>query len=139
MILNGEPADDVVEYATNVINDLRAKKVPTEKVVIKTQITRDIKSYDNLPPHVAIAIKMQERGVKVGAGTIIRYVVVGNKGIIRDRSKLLEDVKEGEYDAEYYISNQVVPAIGKILEVIGYDSSELGEKHKQKKLEGFFG
>lgn len=139
MILNGEPAENVIEYATNVINDLRAKKVPTEKVVIKTQITKDIKSYDNVPPHVAIAMKMQERGVKVGAGTIIRYVVVGTKGIIRDRSKLPEDVKEGDYDAEYYISNQVVPAIGKILEVIGYDSSDLGEKHKQKKLENFFG
>ena len=139
MILNGEKTEEVVEYVRDVIKKLRGKEMPADKVTIKTQITREIKSYENIPPHVAIAMKMQQQGRKVGAGTIVRYVVVEGKGIIRDRAKLPEEVKEGEYDAEYYVTNQVVPAVGKILEVVGYDSSELLEEHKQKKLESFFG
>lgn len=139
MILNGEKSEEVAGHVKDVIKSLRAREVPKEKVVIKTQVTRDIKSYENIPPHVAIAMKMQEKGVKVGAGTIVRYVVVEGKGIIRDRSKLPEEVDEGEYDAEYYVTNQVIPAVGKILEVIGYDSTQLAEEHSQKKLESFFG
>lgn len=139
MILSGEAADNVVDYVKDTIAKLRNKEVATEKVVIRTQITREVGSYDNIPPHVAIAIKMQERGEKVGAGTTVSYVVTEGKSRIRDRARLPEEVKEGEYDAEYYITNQVVPSVGKILEVIGYDSSQLLEEKKQSKLQSFFG
>ncbi len=138
MILGGESAENSVEYVKEVIKSLRDKKVATEKVMIKTQITRDVKSYENIPPHVAIALRMQERGERVGAGTTVSYVVTEGRSIIRDRAKLPEEVKEGEYDAEYYIANQVVPAVGKILEVIGYDSSQLLEEREQSKLQRFF-
>ncbi len=138
MILNGEAAENAADYVKEIIRKLRSKKVETEKVTIKTQITREVKSYENIPPHVAIAMKMQERGEKVGAGTTVSYVVTEGKSIIRDRAKLPEEVKEGEYDAEYYVANQVVPAVGKILEVIGCESSQLLEEREQKKLESFF-
>ncbi len=138
MILSGESAENSVEYVKEVIKNLRDKKVATGMVTIKTQITREVKSYENIPPHVAIAIKMQEHGEKVGAGTTVSYVVTEGKSIIRDRAKLPEEVKEGEYDAEYYIANQVVPAVGKILEVIGYDSGQLLEEREQSKLQSFF-
>ncbi len=139
MILNGEAKENVAGYVMDIIKELREKKVSTEKVTIKTQITREVKSYENIPPHVAIAMKMQERGEKVGAGTTVSYVVTEGRSIIRDRAKLPEEVVEGEYDPEYYIANQVVPAVGKILEVIGYHSSQLLEEREQKKLESFFG
>ncbi|MBN2454877.1 hypothetical protein JXB11_05020, partial [Candidatus Woesearchaeota archaeon] len=57
---------------------------------------------------------------------------------IRDRAKLPEEVKEGEYDAEYYINNQVLPAVGKIFEVLGYDIDGIVNKKEQSKLESFF-
>ena len=82
---------------------------------------------------------MKKKGHKVAAGTGVRYVVTEGRGPIRDRIKLPDEIAEGEYDAEYYVSNQVVPAVGKLLEVMGYDSSELAEEHRQKKLESFFG
>ena len=49
-----------------------------------------------------------------------------------------EEVKGSNYDSEYYISNQVLPAVARAMEVIGYDTSELAEGHRQKKLESFF-
>ncbi len=139
MILSGETKENVADYIKEVIRTLRSKKVATEKVTIKTQITREVKSYENIPPHVAIAIKMQERGEKVGAGTTVSYIVTEGRSIIRDRAKLPEEVKAGEYDAEYYIANQVVPSVGKILDVIGYESRQLLEEREQSKLQSFFG
>lgn len=139
MILSEEDVEKVVEYVKNIIGDLRQKKIDVDKLVIKTQVSRDLSSYDNIPPHVAIAIKMQERGQKVGAGTMIKYVVTQGEKRVRDRARLREEVKEGEYDAEYYINNQVIPAVGKILEVVGYDVTDLTEEKEQSKLQSFFG
>jgi len=137
MILNGEENEKIVDYVKEIVRKLREKEVPTEKVLIKTQLSRDIKNYTNVPPHVAVAKRMQEKGQKVSKGTAIRYVVVEGKGVIRDRSKLPEEVNEGEYDAEYYLTHQVIPSVGKILEVIGYDAEELLNQ-EQSKLQTFF-
>ena len=70
---------------------------------------------------------------------MIRFVVLQGSDIIRNRSKLPEEVKENNNDADYYINNQVVPAIEKIFEVIGYSKDDLVESKHQKKLDKFFG
>ena len=56
----------------------------------------------------------------------------------KEEVKLPEEVKQQEYDADYYIHNQVVPAVERIFEVLGYSKEELIEHKEQKKLEGFF-
>jgi DNA polymerase I len=63
---------------------------------------------------------------------------VQGRDIIRNRSKLPEEVKENEYDADYYINHQVVPAVERIFDVLGYHKLDLLESKEQKKLEGFF-
>lgn len=139
MILNSLPKEEVAAYIKNAVNLLRTKKIPLDKVMIRTQISRELRSYENTPPHVAIAIRMQERGEKIGAGTTVSYIVTEGKGAIRDRARLPEEVKDGEYDAEYYITNQVIPAVERLLEVIGCTKEEITETYLQKKLESYFG
>ncbi len=138
MILEGGENHEVAKYVKEIIMQLRIKAIPVEKVIIRTQLSRDIKGYANMPPHVAIALRMQQQGKRITAGTAIPYIVTEGKSIIRERAKLPEEVKGNEYDAEYYVMNQVIPAVSRIMEVIGYDSTELAESHKQKKLENFF-
>ena len=33
------------------------------------------------------------------------------KGMIRDRSRMVDEIKDEKYDSDYYINNQVVPAV----------------------------
>ena len=79
---------------------------------------------------------MKQRGIEVGPGSIIRYVVVGNKGKIRDRVKSIDECKGKEYDADYYINNQILPAVDKIFEALDIDEKELVDVG-QKKLGDF--
>ena len=72
-------------------------------------------------------------------GTMINYIVVAGRGQIRDRAKFPEEVKEGQYDPEYYISHQIIPCVEKIFEVLGYKKDDLIASKTQKKLESFFG
>ena len=118
---------------------MRDKKIPMDKLVIKTQLKKNIGDYEAIGPHVAVAKEMLKRGIPIDAGTMIEYVVAPGKpkDKIRDKAKLPEDVKNGEYDIDYYINNQMLHAVGNIFEVFNIDLKEFAEGKKQKKLLDF--
>ena len=65
-------------------------------------------------------------------------MVTAGNDIIRNRVKLPEEVQGNDYDAEYYINNQVIPAVERIFDVLGYSREMLAGSHEQKTLAGFF-
>lgn len=139
IILRENKPEAAFEYVKEVVNSVRSKNAATEKVVITTQLQKEISSYESYGPHVAAAQRMKDQGIPAGPGSIIRYVVVQGSDRIRDRVKLPEEVREGEYDAEYYINNQIVPAVEKLFDVFGYNAEELAAEKTQKKLQAWFG
>ncbi|MEK6849505.1 MAG: hypothetical protein AABY01_02960, partial [Nanoarchaeota archaeon] len=92
---------------------------------------------ENISPHVAAAKRMMERGMPVGAGTIVKYIVMAGKGKIRDRIKLEDEAEQEGYDAEYYIEHQVLAAVERIFDVLGIQLSELEKKGSQSTLGNF--
>ena len=48
-------------------------------------------------------------------------------------------MKEGEYDAEYYVNNQIVPAVERLFDIFGYPAEELEAEKTQQKLQAYFG
>ena len=137
IILRENDTKKALEYVKNVVSDLRSKKIPMEKVIIHTQLQKDILDYAAKGPHVAVAQRLKNKGRVIGPGSIIKYVVTQGNDIIRNRSKLPEEIKEGEYDADYYINNQVIPAVERIFNVLGYKKEDLLEQKEQTKLTGF--
>jgi DNA polymerase I len=91
-----------------------------------------------MAPHVLAAKKSIERGRKVERGSIIRYVVVKGKEPISKRAEPIEDVNISNYDPNYYIENQVLPAVGRIVESLGYSEQEILHNEKQSSLDAFF-
>ncbi|MCH8903565.1 MAG: DNA polymerase, partial [Bacteroidetes bacterium] len=130
--------EKALRYAKTVIDDLRNKKIPINKVIIHTQLQKEIEDYDARGPHVAVAQMLRNKGINVGPGSMIKFVVTQGNDIIRNRAKLPDEIKKEDYDADYYINHQVVPAIERIFEVFGYKKEELMETKEQTKLEGFF-
>jgi DNA polymerase I len=63
---------------------------------------------------------------------IMTYVITKKGTSISDKARIMEDVKEGDYDQDYYLDNQVIPAVARIRELLGYTEDEL--KGKQKTL-----
>ena len=138
IILRENNLEKAVVYIKHVISELREKKVPIEKVVIHTQLQRDVSEYDSIGPHVAIAQKLKNKGIDVKPGTIIKYVVMPGKDRIRDRVKLPEEITQNDYDSEYYINNQIIPSVERILNVLGYKKEDILINKDQEKLGRFF-
>lgn len=130
--------DGDVEKAVKIVKEVTEKlskyEVPPEKLVIHEQITRDLRDYKATGPHVAIAKRLAARGIKIRPGTVISYIVLKGSGRIGDRAIPFDefDPTKHKYDADYYIENQVLPAVERILKAFGYRKEDLRyQKTKQ--------
>lgn len=138
IILKEDDTSKAFNYVKSVVTELKNRTIDVEDVVMSTQLQKDISDYESIGPHVAAAIRMRDKGLEVGPGTFIRFVVTVGKGPVRDRVKLPIEIENNEYDSDYYINNQVLPAVDRIFDVLGYDIKRLLEDKNQSKLSKFF-
>jgi DNA polymerase Pol2 len=140
-VLKSGKSDDALEYVKGIIKKLQKREIEKEELVIKSQLTKPISEYIAISPHVTAAKKMLEMGLPIRPGMMIEYYVAETKAkekgklLVRERIKLSNE--KGEYDIEYYLGHQIIPAVGNILEVFGINLKEMAEKKKQMKLGEF--
>ena len=133
-----EKVQEALKYVKDTIKELRGGKMPLDRLILKTQITRELSSYSSFAPHVKVAQEMKQKGEIVDAGTIISFIIVKGKGLIRDRAKIPSEVSAGEYDAEYYVDHQLIPAVSSIFAVLGYNEEVVFKESSQTGLGKFF-
>jgi DNA polymerase, archaea type len=137
-ILKDASPSKAAKIIQEVIERIKKGDIPLEDLVIHTQLTKNPDKYQQRAPHVLAAKKAIERGREVGRGSIIRYIVVKGKGPISQRAEPLEDADVANYDPSYYIDNQVLPAISRIIDSLGYSHDEIVHREKQSSLDAFF-
>ncbi|MEM2878345.1 MAG: DNA-directed DNA polymerase [Candidatus Hadarchaeales archaeon] len=138
ILKDGSP-QKAAEIIRRVTRDIQEGRVALEDLVIYTQLKMPIESYRSVGPHVVAAKRLRSLGRKVEPGMMIAYIVVRGHGSISERSYPLEMLGGRSYDPEYYISNQVLPAVMRIMEVLGYSEDDLKfTKERQTGLDKFF-
>jgi len=137
IILRDRNPTKAIQLVRDTIKKIRERKVSLDELTIFEQITRPLNQYEQIGPHVKAAQKARARGRSVGEGTVIGFVIVKGIGKISDRAEPVEDVKPKQYDPEYYIGHQILPASMRVLKALGYTEQEVLKGRIQKKLEGF--
>ncbi len=137
ILRDGSP-QKAAEIVRKMAKDLFEGRVRFEDLIIYTQLKMPIESYRSIGPHVAAAKKLRAKGYAVEPGMVVAYVEAKGPGSISDRATPVEDFKEMEYDANYYVEHQVLPAVMRIMEVLGYSEDDLKfTTDKQTKLVRF--
>lgn len=129
-----EKAADIVK---DVVKRLKEGRVAKKELVVQTQVKKPLKEYAAIGPHIAAAMKAVKRGKETGVGSVVEYVITKRGKSISDRAELEEYVQEGDYDADYYINNQVLPAVMKILAELDYTKEDLASGGRQQTLGAF--
>ena len=135
-ILNDGNEKKALEFVKDVIKKIRQAKINKEELIIKTQLKKPISEYKSISPHVVAAKKMQEQKIPVAQGNLIMYYIGETKGknkLVRDKVKLPNE--KGEYNIEYYLERQILPAVENIFQVFGVDIKEVIDEKKQGKLD----
>jgi DNA polymerase I len=115
-----------------VISDLKEGRVPLEECVIYTQVRKRLDRYAVKSPEVAAALKAKAAGIPVEVGTMVGYIITKKGKTISDKAEPAESAKD--YDPNYYIENQVLPSVMKIMKELGYEESDLKMEGKQAGL-----
>ena len=142
ILLKKGSVEDAISYVRKVINDLRAGKIPLEKLVIWKTLSKRIEEYAAEAPHVTAAKKLIQAGIKVSVNDKIGYVIVKGIGKISKRAEPYIFVKDpSRVDTTYYIEHQIIPAALRILEYFGVTETQLKKSATgpQKSLFDYFG
>ncbi|KAF9069049.1 DNA polymerase alpha catalytic subunit [Rhodocollybia butyracea] len=143
-ILSGEATEIVVEqihdYLTSVGENVRGGTCPLDEYVINKRLGKNPEDYPKAEgqPHVQVALKMKAKGGNARAGDIIPYVFClpegqePSKTTQSDRARHRDEVRRGgsglKIDAEYYLSQQILPPVQRLCEEIeGIDRAHLAE------------
>ena len=138
LVLKEQDSKKALKYVKFIIEDLKNKEIPNNKLIIQTFVHKSLESYKTLNPAMAAVKNAKKAGKKFKVGDLVEYIVTEKSGkTISDKSQIAEFVKDKDYDSDYYINNQLVPAILPILEELGISKDELVTNTKQKGLGDF--
>jgi DNA polymerase elongation subunit (family B) len=135
MILEEGNEKKALEYLKTTVKEVKERKIDLKKMTVRTQLKKPLSEYKSITPHVVAARKMQERGSPIDPGSLIEFYIAeteDKKKLIRDKVKLADE--KGEYNIEYYLKNQLLPAVENILQVFNVDVNTLLDGKKQKTL-----
>ncbi len=132
IILKEGDVEKAIADVRGVIDELKAGKVPLEELAIITQLKKAAGSYDIISPEVSAVQKARKAGMVLDDTPIISYIITKQGKTISEKATIAEMAKD--YDPDYYINNQVLPAVLKILTAFGFDADSLKMKGQQKSL-----
>lgn len=123
--------EEVKKYLKNIIDDLRKKRIPLDRLSFNVMIGKDMYQYiDTTPQHVKAAKQLEKTGKKIKAGDIISFV----KTVTPDGVKPTMLAKPNDIDANKYIE-YMRSTFEQLLDALGY---EFDEVIASTKLEDFF-
>ena len=133
-ILKDRDPEKAADIVKDVVQAIKSGEMSLDMLTINTQMTRNLGGYVSEGPHIAAVRKAMKHGRDYKQGDIITYVVTKRGQSISDKAKIVDFVSEGEYDPDYYVNNQLLPAVMRILEALDYTEDELKGLGKQMTL-----
>jgi len=135
LILSEGNEKSALELIKKTIKDLRERKITREQIRVRTQLKKPLSEYKSITPHVIAAQKMKEKGIPLDIGMTLEYFIAETrekKSLVREKVKLMDE--KGEYNIDYYLNNQLLPAVENILQVFNINVQDLVQGSKQTKL-----
>jgi len=124
-VLKDKNAIAAEKYITELISQIKNRKIDLSNLIIKTKLTKSISSYKNRGPHVVAAEKARDKGNPITPGMYVGYIVNSGGGTVSSRVSLVEDATLDSYDVDYYVDQQIIRAVYKIFELFGVSEEQL--------------
>ena len=137
-ILADEDISSSVEYLKTSITKIRENIIGLNKMILSVKLQKSLKRYEHVTPYVAAARLMQNKELRVHRGINVNYIIAKGEGKISDRVKLPEDSTNEDYDPEYYINNQIIPAVEPLFKIFNITKEQLLEEKEQSTLDQYF-
>jgi len=129
---------NALKYLKEIIKKIKQREINKEDLIIRTQLKKPLSEYKAISPHVIAARKMKEKEIPISQGNLVSYYIAeteGKKKLVRDKVKLPNE--DGEYNLQYYLEKQIIPAVENIFQVFDINIREIIKGKKQMTLGDF--
>lgn len=138
ILLKEQDTKKALNHVRDILSQLEKNQIPIEDLVVTKSISKSLKDYKGLQPHIELVKKMKQRS-QAGApevGDRVGFVIVKGLQLMSERAEDPEYVKlHGlKIDSKYYIESQLLPPLERVFEAIGIKKSELLNMGKQMHL-----
>ena len=116
------------DYVKDILEKLEKNEIPIEDLVITKSISKSLKEYKGIQPHVELVKKLKSRmGEAPGIGDRVSFVIIKGPQILSKRAEDPEYVKKNklQMDSHYYVESQLLPPLERVFEAIGFSKAEL--------------
>jgi DNA polymerase I len=134
-ILKEQDIKRSVDIVRDKIDEIKTRKIDIDKLVITKGVTKSVKSYKGIQPHIELLKKMRRRDPNSApkVGDRIGFVIVKGLQMISKRAEDPEYVKKHKLkiDSNYYIESQLLPPLERVFDAINVKKSDLMGLGKQ--------
>ncbi len=125
MVLEDGNPTRATAYVQDLTRNLRSKKLPLSSFIIWKTLTKPVEEYEVNAPHVEAAKKMAKDGWPVAAGDKVGFSITKRPGKLFQKAEPHYKVTMEDVDYDYYVRNQIVPVVERILEILGVSEDQL--------------
>jgi DNA polymerase I len=135
ILLKEQDTKKAFNYVKDILMKLEKNQIPIEDLVVTKSISKSLKEYKGIQPHVELVKKMRQRSPAdaPGVGDRVGFVIIKGLQLMSDRAEDPLYVKQHglKIDSRYYIESQLLPPLERVFEAIGIGKSELIGAGKQ--------
>jgi len=128
-ILKEQNIKKAVRTVRDRVNDIKTGKTNIDKLIITKSISKSLRTYKGIQPHIELVKKMRKRdpASAPGVGDRVGYVIVKGLRMISKRSEDPAYVKKHGLmpDSKYYIESQLLPPLERVFEALNVNKSDL--------------
>jgi DNA polymerase I len=125
MVLEDASPSRATAYVQDLTRNIKSKKLPLSSFIVWKTLTKSVEAYEVNAPHVEVAKKMAKDGWPVIAGDKVGFIITNRPGKLFQKAEPHYKVTIEEVDHDYYVQNQIVPAVARILEILGVSEDQL--------------
>jgi DNA polymerase, archaea type len=125
MVLEDANPSRATAYVRDLMSNLKSKKLPLSSFIIWKTLTKPVGAYEVNAPHVEVAKKMAKDGWPVTAGDKVGFIITKRPGKLFQKAEPHYKVMMENVDYDYYVRNQIVPVVQRILEILGVSEDQL--------------
>jgi len=128
-ILKEQNIKKSIKIVKEKIDRIKTGKMSIDKLVITKGISKSLKSYKGVQPHIELVKKMRARdpATAPNVGDRVGFVIIKGLQMISKRTEDPEYVKKHrlKIDSKYYIESQLLPPLERVFEALGVNRSDL--------------
>lgn len=129
IVLKEQNSKKAFSYVKEILVKLDKNEIPIESLVVTKGISKPLKDYKGVQPHIELVKKIKKRspGGAPGIGDRIGYVIVKGSQLMSERAEDPDYIKEHglKIDSKYYLESQLLPPLERVFEALKINKADL--------------